>query len=43
MSGGDPIVLISATAMRFAVAINTQKVVQTFPRSGKFIEFNMGL
>ena len=42
MPGGVPILLISASAMRFAVSFNRQKVVQTFNRSGKFIKFYMG-
>ena len=34
--------LISATATRFAVSLNRQKVVQIFARSGKFIKFYFG-
>ena len=43
MSGGVPILLISATSMRFAISVNIQTVVQTFPRSEKLIKFKMGV
>ena len=41
MSGRIPILLISATVKRFVILFNTQRVVQTFPCSGKLIDFNI--